>query len=101
MPGGSILITSAPKSDRMVAAAGPAIQLAQSITLRPVKRLSVIAHSPNDRRQRSGHPVATLDIGIVTAAGRGQERDGASLIPSAPTTDICGQRYVWAAVLGG
>src|SRR6185369_6255714 len=34
-PGGSILITSAPKSDRIVAAAGPAIQLAQSMTFRP------------------------------------------------------------------
>src|SRR5580693_8909086 len=40
-PGGSILITSAPKSDMIVAAAGPAIQLAQSITFRPVNRLSV------------------------------------------------------------
>ena len=37
-PGGSSLITSAPKSDRIVAAAGPAIQLAQSMTFRPVKR---------------------------------------------------------------
>src|SRR6185312_12006263 len=41
-PGGSILITSAPKSDRIVAAAGPAIQLAQSITFRPENRLSVM-----------------------------------------------------------
>src|ERR1700761_2027130 len=40
VPGGSILITSAPKSDRMGAAQGPAIQLAQSMTFRPVKRLS-------------------------------------------------------------
>ena len=37
-PGGSILMTSAPKSERMVAAAGPAIQLAQSRTFRPVRR---------------------------------------------------------------
>src|ERR1700730_11170725 len=36
-PGGSILITSAPKSDITVAAAGPAIKLAQSITFKPSK----------------------------------------------------------------
>src|SRR5579871_4984144 len=42
-PGGSILITSAPKSDMIVAAAGPATQLAQSMTFRPEKRLSVTA----------------------------------------------------------
>jgi hypothetical protein len=30
----------------IVAAAGPAIQLAQSMTFRPVKRLSVIKHPP-------------------------------------------------------
>src|SRR5471032_110519 len=40
MPGGSTLITSAPKSDRMVVAAGPAIKLARSTTLSPVNRLS-------------------------------------------------------------
>src|SRR5580704_7495135 len=34
MPGGSILITRAPKSDMIVAAAGPAMKLAQSITRR-------------------------------------------------------------------
>src|SRR6185437_13129852 len=44
-PGGSILITSAPKSERMVAAQGPAIQLAQSMTFRPVKRESVMGVS--------------------------------------------------------
>ena len=36
------MITSAPKSDMIVAAAGPAIQLAQSMTFRPVNRLSVM-----------------------------------------------------------
>src|SRR5205823_9682785 len=40
-PGGSILITSAPKSDITVAAAGPAIKLAQSITFNPSKMRSV------------------------------------------------------------
>src|SRR5215471_15031524 len=42
MPGGSTLTTSAPKSDITVAAAGPAIKLAQSITFRPSKTRSPI-----------------------------------------------------------
>src|SRR5215471_1883319 len=42
MPGGSILTTAAPKSDITVAAAGPAMKLAQSITLRPSKTRSPI-----------------------------------------------------------
>jgi hypothetical protein len=37
VPGGSILTTSAPKSDITVAAAGPAMKLAQSITFKPSK----------------------------------------------------------------
>src|SRR5919108_2996049 len=41
-PGGSILMTSAPKSDITVAAAGPAIKLAQSITFKPSKTRSPI-----------------------------------------------------------
>jgi hypothetical protein len=41
MPGGSILMTSAPKSDITVAAAGPAMKLAQSMTLSPSKMRSV------------------------------------------------------------
>src|ERR1044071_598937 len=45
MPGGSILITSAPKSDMTVAAAGPAIKLAQSMTLSPSKMRSVTRNS--------------------------------------------------------
>ncbi len=48
-PGGSILITSAPKSERMVAAAGPAIQLAQSITRRPENIPSLIVSNPFKR----------------------------------------------------
>src|SRR5262249_58361917 len=39
-------MTSAPKSDNIVAAAGPAIQLAQSMTFRPAKRLSVMVMFP-------------------------------------------------------
>src|SRR4029453_6451404 len=47
-PGGSILITSAPKSDKIVAAAGPGIQLAQAMTCRPAKRLSVMVVFPHE-----------------------------------------------------
>jgi hypothetical protein len=46
MPGGSILITRAPKSDITVAAAGPAMKLAQSITSRSLNRFAGIHHSP-------------------------------------------------------
>src|ERR1700735_3777594 len=58
-PGGSILITSAPKSDMIVAAAGPAIQLAQSITFKPVNRLSVTVSRllvGENNRPRRGEP---------------------------------------------
>jgi hypothetical protein len=41
MPGGSIFTTAAPKSDITVAAAGPAIKLAQSMTFKPSKMRSV------------------------------------------------------------
>jgi hypothetical protein len=44
-PGGSILTTSAPKSDITVAAAGPAMKLAQSMTFNPSKMRSV-THDP-------------------------------------------------------
>src|SRR6202140_4454028 len=46
MPGGSILMPSARKSDIPVAAAGPAMKLAQSMTLSPSKIRSVTSHSP-------------------------------------------------------
>src|SRR5271154_4153825 len=39
--GGSTLITSAPKSDRITAALGPAMKLARSTTLSPEKMLSL------------------------------------------------------------
>src|SRR5207244_5841483 len=39
--GGSTLITSAPKSDRITAAPGPATKLAKSTTFSPEKMLSV------------------------------------------------------------
>src|SRR5437016_10132598 len=40
--GGSTLITSAPKSDRITAALGPAMKLAKSTTFSPEKILSFI-----------------------------------------------------------
>src|SRR6267142_3966278 len=40
--GGSTLITSAPKSDRITAALGPAMKLARSTTLSPEKMLSLM-----------------------------------------------------------
>src|SRR4029077_19088464 len=40
--GGSTLITSAPKSDRITAAPGPATKLERSTTLSPEKMLSVV-----------------------------------------------------------
>src|ERR1700675_4829431 len=40
--GGSTLMTSAPKSDRITAALGPAMKLARSTTFSPAKILSVV-----------------------------------------------------------
>src|SRR6266568_6209111 len=44
--GGSTLITSAPKSDRIVAAPGPAMKLDRSTTFKPEKILSVAINTP-------------------------------------------------------
>src|SRR3954463_6490249 len=41
-PGGSTLITSAPKSDKMTAALGPAMKLARSTTFNPEKMFSAL-----------------------------------------------------------
>jgi hypothetical protein len=44
--GGSTLMTSAPKSDKITAALGPAMKLAKSTTFSPEKMLSLaIGHS--------------------------------------------------------
>src|SRR5713226_9632100 len=56
--GGSTLMTSAPKSDRITAALGPAIKLAKSTTLSPEKRLSLaIGYLPNRRELRISSPL--------------------------------------------
>jgi hypothetical protein len=44
--GGSTLITSAPKSDRITAAPGPAMKLARSTTFSPEKMLSLVMGHP-------------------------------------------------------
>src|SRR6516162_4776824 len=70
-PGGSILITSAPKSDMIVAAAGPAIQLAQSMTLRPENRCLVIwlrlLIAEDDRAGRREHATDAVTDGNLRA----------------------------------
>src|SRR6267154_2391522 len=43
--GGSTLITSAPKSDKMTAALGPAMKLAKSTTFNPEKIFSLVIFS--------------------------------------------------------
>src|ERR1700730_14032576 len=63
-PGGSILTTSAPKSDITVAAAGPAIKLAQSITFKPSKTRSLMLSLQAERgavaRDAAGGPTGKM-----------------------------------------
>src|SRR6266542_3534810 len=56
--GGSTLMTSAPKSDRITAALGPAMKLARSTTLSPEKMLPLaIGYLPNRRELRISSPL--------------------------------------------
>jgi hypothetical protein len=50
--GGSTFTTFAPKSDRIVAAPGPAMKLAMSTTFRPEKMLSLTMIVSFDQRVR-------------------------------------------------
>src|SRR5215831_15196 len=50
-PGGSILITRAPKSDKMVAAAGPATKLPQSMTRRSLNSPDAIVRLLKEPRR--------------------------------------------------
>src|SRR4029077_14975541 len=50
--GGSTLITSAPKSDRITAAPGPAMKLARSTTFKPEKMLSIVMCGSLNGRSR-------------------------------------------------
>src|ERR1700750_3144653 len=55
--GGSTLMTSAPKADKITAALGPAMKLARSTTLSPEKMLSLaIGYLPNRRELRISAP---------------------------------------------
>src|SRR6202140_3579741 len=59
--GGSTLMTSAPKSDKITAALGPAMKLAKSTTFKPVKILSsaiLISYARYTRRSVAGRRVA-------------------------------------------
>src|SRR6476659_4935229 len=74
--GGSTLMTSAPKSDRITAAPGPAMKLAKSTTFSPENILSVamtnLPHSPARERRR-----ALLEKGrraFLLVVGRGTQR---------------------------
>src|SRR5260221_659387 len=59
--GGSTLITSAPKSDRITAALGPAMKLARSTTFSPEKILALAMSCPfPNRRVRAASPAAEL-----------------------------------------
>src|SRR3954471_16838061 len=54
-PGGSILITSAPRSASIVAAAGPAMKLAVSRTFSPAKMESLAIVITSDEGAQAGH----------------------------------------------
>src|SRR5437764_5810759 len=79
MPGGSILITSAPKSDITVAAAGPAMKLAQSMTFSPSKMRSVTGQplfelwfhheDTKDTKERNFVPLRDLRVFVVNLDG--------------------------------
>src|SRR5260370_4807146 len=58
--GGSTLMTSAPKSDRITAALGPAMKLAKSTTFRPEKILSFGMVFPLFQFERSVSPAVEL-----------------------------------------
>src|SRR6476659_8776538 len=56
--GGSTLMTSAPKSERITAALGPAMKLDRSTTFKPEKILSdAIGYLPNRRELRTSAPL--------------------------------------------
>src|SRR3954452_5480608 len=91
MPGGSTLMTVAPKSERIVVAAGPAMKLATSTTLSPLKMLSC-AMGPEKWWGPDARPCSVPRrapgslVGSVAAlpwAGQGVAPYGASLLTAA------------------
>src|SRR5450755_4120828 len=68
--GGSTLMTSAPKSDRITAALGPAMKLARSTTFSPEKILSLAISCPfPNRRVRAASPTAELRCTFLEESG--------------------------------
>src|SRR5258707_4438141 len=65
--GGSTLMTSAPKSDRIVAAAGPAMKLASSTTFKPEKMFSSAIKSPCRKIESRCNSTLTLDCTVSGA----------------------------------
>src|SRR6266446_2383122 len=65
--GGSTLMTSAPKSDRIVAAPGPAMKLASSTTLKPEKMFSSAIKSPCRKIESGCNSTFTLDCTVSGA----------------------------------
>src|SRR5258708_22853749 len=69
--GGSTLMTSAPKSDRITAALGPAMKLARSTTFSPEKILSLAMSCPfQNRRVRAASPTVEFRCAFLEE-GRG------------------------------
>src|SRR3954465_11536616 len=60
--GGSTLMTSAPKSDRITAAPGPAMKLARSTTFSPEKMLSLAISRPFRIAVRVGFPSPSAEL---------------------------------------
>src|ERR1700741_83609 len=96
--GGSTLITSAPKSERITAAPGPAMKLARSTTFKPEKMLSVVMSGSLIGRSR---PSPALELwralleerrrafllvfrARADAEIRGLQREAFSLVPLEP-----------------
>src|SRR5258708_38842421 len=68
--GGSTLMTSAPKSDRITAALGPAMKLARSTTFSPEKILSLAMSCPfQNRRVRAASPTVKLRCTLLEEGG--------------------------------
>src|SRR5215472_13142341 len=70
-PGGSILMTSAPKSAMSVAAAGPATQLAVSRTMMPSRRRETWVSGPgcSGSLARITRPASALAVDLDQFAG--------------------------------
>src|SRR5215469_1221504 len=95
MPGGSILMTSAPKSDITVAAAGPAIKLAQSSTFRPSNTRSpigVLRSNGQTKNVAVADDAARRPTGEVRAdrQGRRLRQVGQHPLPSVPRLERIG-----------